>query len=164
MARLHSIKAKGYNEEDITKINDVAKALATVDVALLDNEGNWRAMSDIFSDIAEQWGTLDSKTKSYIATTIAGVRQQNYFLALMNDMALGIEGGSRAYELYAGALDAAGTAEQKYSIWQESVTAAQNRLTAAMQSFYALLDAEWMKGFYESMAGMVEIITAGTDA
>lgn len=82
----------------------------------------------------------------------------------MNDMSLGIENGSRAYELYAGALDAAGAAEQKYAIWQESVTAAQNRLTAAMQSFYSLLDAEWMKGFYEGMAGLVEVITAGTNA
>lgn len=164
MARLHSIKEKGFNEDDATKINDVAKALSTIDVELLDSQGNWRAMSDIFSDIAEKWDTLDAKTQSYIATTMAGTRQQNYFLALMSDMALGIEGGSRAYELYAGAMNAAGTASQKYAIWQDSVTAAQNRLTAALESFYALLDAEWMKGFYDGMAGLVEIITAGTDA
>ncbi len=164
MARLHSIKAKGYSEEDETKINDVAKALKHIDVALLDNEGNWRDMSAIFSDIAVQWETLDAKTQSYIATTLAGTRQQNFFLALMNDMAKGVEGGSRAYELYAGAMNAAGTAAQKYAVWQESVTAAQNRLTAATQSFYALLDADWMKGFYDGMAGLVEIITAGTDA
>lgn len=68
MSRLHSIKQRGYNEEDATKINDVAKALSQIDVALLDNEGNWRAMSDIFSDIAEVWDTLDGKLKSYIAT------------------------------------------------------------------------------------------------
>lgn len=164
MARLHSVKAKGYNEEDETKINDVAKALNAIDVALLDNEGNWRSMSDIFSDIAAQWDEMDDKQRAYIATTMAGTRQQNYFLALMNDMALGLEGGSRAYELYYGALGAAGTAAEKYSIWQESVTASQNRLNAAMESFYALLNAEWMKGFYEGMAGLVEIITAGTDA
>lgn len=164
MARLHSIKANGYNEEDATKINDVAKALSTIDVALMDGEGSWRDMSDIFDDIAEQWDALDSKTRSYIATTMAGARQQNHFIALMNDMSLGIEGGSRAYELYAGALNAAGTAAQKYSIWQESVTAAQNRLTAAMESFYALLDAEWMKGYYDGLAGLVEMLTAGTDA
>ena len=164
MARLHSIKANGYNEEDATRINDVAKALGTIDVALMDSEGNWRDMNDIFDDIAVRWDELDSKTRSYIATTMAGTRQQNYFIALMNDMAKGVEGGSRAYELYAGALNAAGTAAQKYSVWQESVTAAQNRLTAALESFYALLDAEWMKGFYDGMAGLVEIITAGTDA
>ena len=33
-----------------------------------------------------------------------------------------------------------------------------------MESFYGLLNAEWMKGFYEGMAGLVEIVTAGTDA
>ena len=164
MARLHSIKAKGYNEEDATQINDVAKALATIDVALLDNEGNWRAMYDIYTDIAEKWDTLDSKTQSYIATTMAGTRQQNYFLALMNDMSKGIEGGSRAYELYAGAMNAAGTASQKYAVWQESVEAAQNRLTAATQTFYSLLDADWMKSFYNGAADLVEIFAAGTDA
>ena len=164
MARLHSIKAKGFNEEDATRINDIAKALGTIDVALMDSEGNWRSMSDIFSDIAAKWDTLSGKQKSYIATTMAGTRQQNYFIALMSDMAKGIEGGSRAYELYAGAMGAAGTAAQKYAVWQESVTAAQNRLTTAMQEFYSLLNAEWMKKFYEGMAGFVEIITAGTDA
>ena len=164
MARLHSIKEKGFNEEDETRINDIAKALGTIDVALMDNEGNWRDMSDIFSDIASKWDTLSGKQKSYISTTMAGTRQQNYFIALMSDMARGVEGGSRAYELYAGAMGAAGTAAQKYSVWQESVTAAQNRLTTATQEFYSLLSAEWMKGFYENMAGVVEIITAGTDA
>ena len=164
MARLHSIKEKGFNEEDETRINDIAKALGTIDVALMDNEGNWRDMSDIFSDIASKWDTLSGKQKSYISTTMAGTRQQNYFIALMSDMARGVEGGSRAYELYAGAMGAAGTAAQKYSVWQESVTAAQNRLTTATQEFYSLLNAEWMKGFYENMAGVVEIITAGTDA
>jgi hypothetical protein len=131
---------------------------------LLDSEGNWRDMSDIFDDVAAQWDMLDAKQQSYIATTMAGTRQQNSFLALMNDMAKGVEGGSRAYELYAGALDAAGTASQKYTIWQESVTASQNRLVAALQSFYSLLDAEWMKDFYEGMAGLVETFTAGTEA
>ena len=164
MARLHSIKEKGFNEEDETRINDIAKALGTIDVALMDNEGNWRDMSDIFSDIASKWDTLSGKQKSYISTTMAGTRQQNYFIALMSDMARGVEGGSRAYELYAGAMGAAGTAAQKYSVWQESVTAAQNRLTTATQEFYSLLNAEWMKGFYENMADVVEIITAGTDA
>ena len=31
VSRLHSIKAKGFNEEDATQINDIAKALATLE-------------------------------------------------------------------------------------------------------------------------------------
>lgn len=44
------------------------------------------------------------------------------------------------------------------------MTAAQNRLTTALQSLYSLLDAEWMKGFYDGMAGVVEAFAAGTEA
>lgn len=167
MARLHSIKAKGFNEEDATKINDIAKALGTLEtpIKLIDEEtGKWRDMPVIFEEIARQWNTLDAKQRAYISTTMAGTRQQNYFLALMNDMAKGAEGGSRAFELYEGAMTAAGTAASKYAVWQESVTAAQNRLTAATQDFYALLNAEWMKNFYDGMADIVNIVTAGTDA
>lgn len=109
MARLHSIKQKGFNEEDETKINDVAKALDKVGIALMDQDGNWRDLSTIFAELSSVWGTLDDKTRSYIATTMAGTRQQNYFLALMNDMAKGAEGGSRAFELYEGAINSAGT-------------------------------------------------------
>lgn len=167
MARLHSIKAKGFNEEDATKINDIAKALGTLEtpIKLIDEEtGKWRDMPVIFEEIAEQWDALDAKQRAYISTTMAGTRQQNYFLALMSDMAKGAEGGSRAFELYEGAMTAAGTAAGKYAVWQESVTAAQNRLTAATQDFYALLNAEWMKSFYDGMADIVNILTAGTDA
>ena len=65
--------------------------------------GEWMSMSDIFSGIASQWSNLDDKQRAYIATTMAGTRQQNVFITLMNDMAKGLEGGSRAYELYTGA-------------------------------------------------------------
>lgn len=164
IARLHAIKQKGFNEEDATKINDIAKALDTVHVSLMDQEGNWRAINDVFMDVALQWGTMTDKQKAYIATTLAGTRQQNSFLALMNDMSKATEGQSRAVQLYEGALNSAGTAAQKYAIWQESVQAAQNRLTASMESFYALLSADWMKGFYGGMASMVDTMTAGTEA
>lgn len=167
IARLHNIKERGFNEEDATRINDVAKALATLEkpVKLLDEEtGQWRDMSVIFAEIASQWDTLDGKQKSYIATTMAGTRQQNYFLALMNDMSQAIEGNSRAYELYEGALNASGSAAQKYAIWQESVAAAQNRMNTSLEALYALLDAEWMKGFYNGMATLIDLLVAGSNA
>lgn len=164
MARMHSIKQKGFNEEDATQINDVAKALGTLGIELLDEENNWRSMSDIMTEIAGQWDTLDAKQKAYISTTIAGARQQNTFLALMSDMAKGAEGGSRAFELYKGALNAAGTATQKYSVYMESVEAAQGRLKASLESLYGLLSADWMKGAYDGLAGFVDLIAGGTES
>ena len=159
LARMHNIKQRGFNEEDATKINDVAKALATVDIALLDSENNWRNMSDIFKDVSEKWADMDGKQKSYIATTLAGTRQQNVFFALMNDMSKGLENGSRAWELYEGAMESAGTAADKYSIWQESAEAAQERLKNSLEGLYASMKPGIIKDFYNSISWLVDGIS-----
>ena len=165
MARLHSIKTTGFNQEDETKINDVAKALATIDVQLLKSNGDWRDMTDIFEDVAAKWEDLNGKQKSYIATAVAGTRQQNTFIALMNDMSKGAEGGSRAFELYNGAINASGTTLQKYAIWEDSVEAANNRLTASMEELYTrFMNGDAMKGFYNALSGVVSGIYHLTDA
>ena len=133
----------------------MAKALKNIGVELMDGENNWRKMSDIYSDIADKWQTLNDKQKSYIATTMAGTRQQNVFFALMNDLSKGIEGGSRAWELYTGAMDAAGTATAKYAIWQESVAAAQGNMQASLEAMYAAtMNTAPIKAFYD-IVGML---------
>ena len=168
IARLHQIKQQGYNSEDETKINDVQKALANIGVTLMDNNNEWRDMDTIFQDIAAQWDTLDGKTKSYIATTMAGVKQQNVFLALMNDLgkhnAENVEEGSRAWELYNKAISSAGTAEQKYAVYKDSVAASQERLNVAQEKFYSLLDSKVIKNWNDALAGFVTIINNGTTA
>ena len=164
IARLHQIKQNGYNSEDETKINDIQKALAKIDIALMDQNNEWRDMDTIFQEIGEKWGELDGKTKSYIATTMAGVKQQNVFLALMNDLGKGIEGNSRAWELYEKAMNSAGTAEEKYAIWTDSVAASQERLTLSQEKFYSLLDANVIKGYNDALAGMLNMITSGAEA
>lgn len=168
MARLHSIKSTGFNEEDATRINDVAKALATLPQPLsLINEltGEWVDMSTLFEQIAEQWDDLSDKQRAYIATTMAGTRQQNVFLTLMNDMAKAGENASRAYELYAGAVNASGTVTQKYSVYQESVTASLDSLTAAWQGFVNLIaDGSVFSSFYGFLEKLVDLLTAGTEA
>ena len=164
IARLHQIKSTGYNQEDETRVNDIAKALSKIDVVLMDQEGNWRDMEDILVEVAGKWSELDGKTKSYIATTMAGVKQQNVFLALMNDMSKGAEDGSRAFELHAMAMESDGVAADKYSVYLDSVTAAQERLTIAQENFYSLLDQSVIKDFYDSMAGLVTYFTKATEA
>lgn len=164
IARLHQIKQQGYNSDDETKINDIAKALKNIDVALMDQSGEWRNMEDIWMEVASKWSDLDGKTKSYIATTMAGVKQQNVFLAAMNDMSKSLEDGGRFADLYAKALDSAGTAEEKYSIWTDSVTAAQERLTIAQEKFYSILSADVIKGWYDGLASILNVINDGSEA
>lgn len=163
LARLHVIKEKGFNEEDDTKLNDVAKALDNIGVSLLDNDGNWRAYSDILNDVALKWNGLNDRMKSYIATTMAGTRQQSFFLTLMNDLSLQTEGASRAVELYQGALQSAGSAEEKYAIYKEGIEAAQERLNIQLEKFYSLLKADVLKSAYGLMANIINVFRQGTD-
>lgn len=156
MARMHQIRAQGFNSEDETKINDVAKALATINVTLMDSEGEWRNMNLIYEDVAKQWETLDDDQRAYIATTMAGVRQQNVFYALMNDLSKGLENGSRAWELYEGAMNSAGTATEKYAIWQESIAASQADLTNSLERLYAHLEPTVIKTFYSVVTTLVD--------
>ena len=164
IARLHQIKQSGYNSDDETKLNDVAKALAKIDVVLMDQTGEWRDMEDIWNEVAEKWGDLDGKTKSYIATTMAGVKQQNVFLAAMNDMSKTIEEGGRFWELYGLAIDSAGTATEKYDVYLQSVEASQERLTIAQEKFYSIMSDDVIKGWYDALAGFVGMLADGADA
>lgn len=163
-SRLRNVRQTGYNEDDDTKINDIAKALNEVDIALFDSQGNWRNIADILSDVAYKWNDLTDKQQSYIATTMAGVQAQTMFNALMGDMSNVVNGTSRAFELYEGALNSAGTAAEKYGVWQESVAAAQGNMQASLEQLYSLLNADWMKSIYDWLAGFIDLITAGISA
>lgn len=159
MSRLTQIKEKGYNDEDETKVNDISKALSKVGIALLDNNGNWRDMETIFDEIAQKWDSLDDKTKNYLATTIANTRQKNVFYTLMDDLSNAYdstESISRAMELYEGALNSAGTAAQKYAVYQESVTAAHDKMIASFEKVYSLFDSNVMKELYKTGSGFAE--------
>ena len=165
MARLHSIRTTGYNQEDETKVNDVAKALKTVGIELMNSQGEWQDFDQILTTLSKKWTTLNDKQRSYIATTLAGVRAQNYFLSLMQDMSKGIEGGSQMWELYNGAMEAAGITDQKYEVYLDGITAAQDRLTAAVQNFYDLAGSgTFFTGMFNNLASFVEMINNATQA
>ena len=168
LSRLQQIKQKGFNNEDVYKINDIAKALGTLEkpIALMDEAtGEWRAFPDILNDIADQWANLTDKEQAYIATTMGGTRQRNFLLTLLNDLSKAAEGGSRAWELYTGAQNAAGVAMEKYAIYEESVEAAQGRLNAALEEFYSILmNGGMIRGFLDTITDILNGINSVTES
>lgn len=72
LARIQNMKKYGFDEEDGTKINEVARALATVGVALVDSHGQFRNVGVVMDEVGLKWHTLDTRQKAYLATTIAG--------------------------------------------------------------------------------------------
>ena len=54
---------------------------------------------------------------------------------------------------------------EKYNVWMESVEAAQNNLQNSLEGLYStLMNGDTLKGFYNGMAGFVDLFTAGTEA
>lgn len=167
-ARWHNIKKTGYDVDDngnVTGTNDIERALSNIGMSLFETNNEWRDMGVVIDELAGKWNGLDSITKSYIATTIAGTKQQNVFLALMRDMSKGVENGSRMYELYNGTLTASGTVTSKYETYLRSVTAAQEGMNVSLERLYAsIVNSDDLKNFYNLMSGLADAAASGMEA
>lgn len=129
LARMSELTEKGYTEEDNTKINDVAKALSAVGIALTDDEGKFRNFADVIDELGAKWQSLDERTKAYVATALAGTRQQSRLYTLM-------ENYSEAIELYNGAMQSSGVTVQKYNRYLEGTEAHLNQLRATLEKVW----------------------------
>jgi len=129
LARMQNMSSYGFDEESGDSVNYVSKALATIGVQLMDSEGQFRNLGIVMDEIGAKWNSLDSRQKAYIATMMAGVRQQSRFLNLM-------EGYADSVKLYEESLSAAGTANQKFEIWQDSSQAKLEKFQATLQTIY----------------------------
>ena len=146
LSRLSRITEVGFDEEDGTRINDVAKALGTIGITLMDAAGNFRDFGTIMDEIADKWDSLNDKTKAYIAYAMAGTRQQSRFYNLM-------EGYAESVRLYEESLDAAGTAHSKFQIYLQS-----NQAT--LDEFKATLEGLWISAI--SSDSLMTIVRGGT--
>lgn len=129
LTRMSKLTEQGFDEEDGTKINDVAKALNSVGIELTDANGQFRNFGAVIDEVGQRWSGLDSKQKAYLATTLAGTRQQSRLYNLLNNY-------TDSVELYDGALESVNTTTQKYNLWLESTEAAVNRLQTSWTSLY----------------------------
>jgi TP901 family phage tail tape measure protein len=162
VSRYESIKSKGFNDEDATKLNDVVKALTSVGIAGVDAAGQLRPFAEVMDELGAKFGTLTKNEKSYITTTLFGTFQRNRGITLLNNY-------NTALESYQIALNAAGTADQKFAIYQQSTQAALDKATASWEGMWqASVNAEatkWLIGglssildFMAQLGGVIPIV------
>jgi TP901 family phage tail tape measure protein len=141
IARFSNVKAGVYgtmnvdsdNAEATENVNDIEKVLKKVGIQVRSSELDFRSFSDVLSDVADKWDTLDDVSKKAIATSVAGVRQSEQFYALMNNW-------DKYQKLTEVSANSAGTAEKKYLSYTEQLEAAQKRLQAAWESLAQNVD------------------------
>lgn len=156
-ARFGQIKAgKFIDDETGDDLSDVQKVLAEFNIQLYDTAGNMMNVGDIVDTLSTQWSTYNDVQKNALSTAIAGTRQRENFIVLM-------ENYSNALRYENVAMDSAGTASQKYQAYLNSVEAKQNELTATFEKFsQTLVDRGVISGFYDLGIGALNLASSLT--
>lgn len=145
IARMQELKESPLvlTEEGIDA-NKVEAALRTAGVALRDTVGEFRDLDDVLLELGSKWESLDRNTQRYIATMVAGNRQQSRFIALMDDY-------KRTLDLVDIANNAAGTSTVAFQKRLDNMNTAINKIKVSWEAFYLSGD-------------MVELFTKGANA
>lgn len=151
-SRLQEITDLGAVEEDGTTFSNVAKALNSVGIAAVDSSGQLRQLQDIMNELGPMWNTLDKNHKAYLATTLAGNRQQSRFIALMDNY-------DRAMELVSVSQNASGESAKQLRAYNQGLEASFTRLSNAWQQFATkIANSDTIKGIIDLLADFVEML------
>ena len=137
-------------EDASESINDVEKVLNTIGIQIRSTSTEMRGFDEVLDDLAEKWDNLNDVEQNAVATAMAGVRQRNQFLALMQN-----------YDQYKKSLESSrtssGTADEKYAAVMDSIATSMQKMQTAWEGFTQKLKASgFVKGFFEAIAGVVE--------
>lgn len=139
-------------EDASESINDVEKVLNAIGIQIRLTSTEMRGFDEVLDDLAEKWDNLNDVEQNAVATAMAGVRQRNQFLALMQN-----------YDQYKESLESSrtssGTADEKYAAVMDSIATSMQRIQTAWESFTQKLQASgFVKTFFKAIAGVVENI------
>lgn len=171
LSRMGSVKAGTFLDMDLESeyenfdsfVNDVEKVLSKVGIALRDTNMSFRNTEDVLGEVASKWKTYTDVEKNAIATAIAGVRQRNNFIALMQNY-------DKALMLAGEALGSEGAAMEKYGYYQDSIAAKMDRITASWQEFIIKMQESeiigdvlsGIEGIMSALASDVGVLFTGT--
>ena len=153
-ARYGNVKLGKLTDDDGESLNDFERALSAVGLALRDQSGQFRDFDDVMKELGERYETLSDVERSAIATTLGGVRQRENVLVLMENL-------DKAYEYTELSSNSAGTAMEKFGVYEESVEHKTQKLAAAFEEMsLALVESGWVKILLSGATAVVELVAA----
>ena len=146
----------GETLDDGTTLNKYSEALNKVGISIFDQSGQLKDMDSILNEMGSKWTELNKDQQVALAQTVAGVRQYNQLLALMDNWTF-------FQENLETAANATGTLNEQAQIYSESWRAAQKNVQAAAESIYnSLLDDDFfitmLNGFEDVLIGVDNLI------
>ena len=145
----------GIDEEgEEYSLNKVDTALQSVGISIHDAQGQFRDFDDVIMELAQSWDTIDTNTQRYIATVMAGNRQQSRFLALVSN-------GERLAELTETAENSEDASTLQVLKTMDSIAYKSQNLQTSLQSLYTDSGIENLyKGILD---GANEVVKTFTD-
>ena len=148
----------GETLEDGTSLNKYSQALQKVGISIFEQNGEIKKMDNILDEMAAKWDTLAKDQQIALAQTVAGVRQYNQLISLMDNWNAG-DSDSMVANLNTS-YNASGTLTEQADIYAESWEAAQKRVTAAAEEIYnELLNDKFFIELNNGFAGFLNVIS-----
>ena len=149
----------GETLEDGVDLNKYSAALQSVGISIFESNGELKKMDYILEEMAAKWQTLNNSQQAALAQTVAGVRQYNQLVALMDNWDKGDADSMKAN--LNTAYNSTGATQKQADIYAESWEAAQKRVKAAAEKIYgALLNDDF---FIDMLDGFEKILTFVND-
>ena len=142
----------GETLDDGTTLNKYSEALNKVGISIYDQAGGLKEMDIILDEMGAKWETLNKDQQVALAQTVAGVRQYNQLVSLMDNWDF-FEDNLNISNNSEGAL------QEQADIYAESWEAARSRVKAAAEDVYdSILDPEFfitlLNGFEKLLSGV----------
>jgi len=112
------------SEGEAIDYNKVDTALQSVGISIKDAQGQFRDFDDVIFELSKKWDSLDKNTQRYIATIMAGNRQQSRFIALVDNW-------ERLEEVSAAAYDSEDAGLLQYAKTLDSLETKLNALSTS---------------------------------
>ena len=142
------------SEGEELSLNKVDTALQSVGITLHNAKGEFRDFDDVIGELAKSWDTIDINTQRYIATVMAGNRQQSRFLALVSNY-------DRYKELSEEAANAENAAQLQFLKTLDSIEAKTQQVQTSLQSLYTSSGLENLyKGLLDITNSIISSFTA----
>ena len=131
--------------DDGTTLNKYSEALSKVGISIKDSTGQLKSMDTILSEMGDKWITLSNDQQVALAQTVAGVRQYNQLIGLMDNWDV----FKKNLEI---ASNATGTLNKQQAIYMDSIEAHLDKVGASAERvFNALTDPEGINALLDSV-------------
>lgn len=155
-SRLSNIRIGKFLDEDGNdisgEINDAERVLSHFGLSLRNSAMEFKDTSQIIAEVAAIWDDMSSVEQAAIRKAFGNTYQAEKVVALF-------ENYNKVLELTEVSANSSGTALDKFAIYEQSLEASTNRLTASLEGLaYNTISADFIKGLADGATAIVSFV------